>query len=269
MSGTSERLAAREPALEWARRSAAGELDHLDWVEAELAPTSKPFSQQEDGEGSRSFRHLPYTAFLPPPVAEAAQYARGRGQATMHEALQLVFARLEWLLAARRYLWAPVSSDPLLLAQLAEAFGVGQEIHRHRPDVLARLAALLPTWHPARGTLDRALEVIDAVDDSEPPPCVACLEDDGEVPEVPELKDEVFRCRDAEWWRRRRQEGAAPRHRIEDGLLRFQPDSEPAFALQREDVLLEWDPDEGALPRNLMRLLPVWCEVRLVATRGS
>lgn len=265
----SERIAEREPILEWAQRSAAGDLEGLDWVDADLDPSRPAFIQREDVEGRRTFHHLPYTAFLPPSVAEAAVEAQRRGRATLHEALALIYARQEWLIASRDHMWSPLSAVPGLLAQMVEAFGIGPELHCHRPDVLARLTAILPRWHPRRGTVEKALEVVEAAEDEgDEPLCVAYVDEDGEDPDFPSLRDEVFRCRDDEWWRRRRQDGAAAHYQIADGLLRFQPAKGPAFVLQREDVLVEWDP-ERTLPRNLMRLLPAWAELRLAATRSS
>ena len=263
------RLAARDPALEWSRRNAAGEADDLGWVDADLDTDRPTFIQREPDGDERRFRHLPYAAFLPPPVAEAAVDAQRRGQATLHEALVLIYARIEWLNVSRKYLWSPLSPVPRLLAQLAEAYGIGAELHQNRGDSLARLVAILPRWHPHRGTVDRALEVVEALDGAEGEVVLmAHVADDGPTPDLPELRDEVFRCRDAAWWGRRQQEGAQPHLRVEEGMLRFQPRKGPAFELQREDVLLDWD-GENPLPKHLMRLLPAWTEIRLVVARNS
>lgn len=263
------RLAAREPALEWSRRSAAEEVEDLSWVDADLDPDRPTFVQREQHGGERTFRHLPYTAFLPPPVAEAAQEAQRRGQATLHEALLLLYARIEWLMASRQYLWSPLSPMPKLLAHMAEAFGVGAELHRNRGDSLARLVAILPRWHPHRGTVAKALEVVEALDgDDAEPLLLAHADEDGAAPDLPNLRDEVFRCREGDWWKRRGQEGAALHLRMEEGLLRFQPEEGPVFELQREDVLIDWD-GENPLPKHLMRLLPAWAEFRLVVARNS
>ncbi len=263
----SERLASREPTLEWAQRSAAGEVDGLEWADPSLETDATPFQQMEEGDKERRFRHLPYAAFLPSAVAEAALDAQRHGQVTAHEGLQLIFARLEWLVASRRYLWSPLSPAPKLLAYLVEAFGVDPPLHRNRPEVLSRLAAYLPRWHPLRGRTDKALELLEEADTGEDPIAVAFLERDGELPEKPAIRDEVLRCRTGEWWRRRQQRGAAPSYRIHDGLLLFQPEEGPGYGLQREDVLVEWDPDQP-LSRNLMRLLPAWAEFRLSITRS-
>ncbi len=263
------RLAAREPALEWSRRSAAGEADDLGWVDADLDTERPTFIQREDPGEERHFRHLPYTVFLPPPVAEAAVDAQRRGQPTLHEALALVFARVEWLNVSRRYFWSPLSPVPTLLAHLAEAYGVGAELHRHRGDALARLAAILHRWHPRRGTVDKALEAVEALEGEEGEPVLmAHVDDDGPAPDLPDLRDEVFRLRDAAWWGRRKQDDAAPHLRVEEGMLRFQPREGPVYELQREDVLLDWD-GENPLPKHLMRLLPAWTEIRLVVARNS
>ena len=263
----SERLAPRVPTLEWAQRSAAGEIEGLDWVETTLETGGTPFQQAETGDGERTFRHLPYAAFLPPPVAQAAQEAQRAGRVTAHEALQLVYARMEWLIASRRYLWSPLSPTPRLLAYLVEAFGVDPPLHRNRPEVLSRLAAFLPRWHPLRGRVDKALEILEEADTGEDPIAVAHRDSEGELPDKPAIRDEVLRCRENEWWRRRQQKGDAPAYRIHDGLVLFQPEEGPAYALQQEDVLVEWAPEEP-LSRNLMRLLPAWAEIRLSITRS-
>lgn len=263
----SERLAPRVPTLEWAQRSAAGETEGLGWVDSSLETGGVPFQQTEAEDGERRFRHLPYSAFLPPPVAEVAREAEREGRVTAHEALQLIFARLEWLVAARQHLWSPLSPTPRLLAYLVEAFGVDAPLHRNRGEVLSRLAAYLPRWHPLRGRVDKAIEILEEADTGEDPIAVAYRDKDGELPDKPAIRDEVLRCRDIEWWRRRQQKGAGPAYRIHDGLVLFQPKEGPAYALQQEDVLVEWDPDQP-LSRNLMRLLPAWAEFRLSITRS-
>jgi hypothetical protein len=263
----SERLASRDPQLEWAQRSAANELEGLAWADGALETDALPYQQMEEEPNDRSFRHMPYAAFLPPSVAEAALLAQSRGRVTAHEGLQLIFARLEWLVASRRYLWSPLSPVPRLLAYLVEAFGVDPPLHGDRPEVLSRLAAYLPRWHPLRGRVDKALELLAEADTGEEPLAVAHVDQDGPAPDKPAIRDEVLRCRSADWWRRRRQDGAQPSYRIHDGLVLFQPDEGPVFELQQEDVLVEWDPDK-ALSRNLMRLLPAWAEFRLSITRS-
>jgi len=264
-----QRLARSVPTVEWSRRAAAGELEGLDWVDTDAPPGGEAFRQREDGEGRRRFRHLPYTSFLPAPIREAAEAARRAGRSTAHEALLLVFARSEWHIAARSRLWTPLTPVPRLLASLVEAFGVDPDLHRHDPQVLARLAALLPAWYPLRGTVERALVLLRVADDEERSTKLATLRDDGPTPDKPPLRDELFACRSAEWWRRRRTDGAQPAYRISEGWLRFQPaEGAGAYVLQQEDVLIEWRPGR-AVPRNLMRLLPVWSDFRLAVPRKS
>jgi len=263
------RLARAVPTLDWSQRAAAGELEGLDWVDTDDSPGRPAFRQREDGAGRRRFRHLPYTSFQPPPIRTAAREARRVGRSTAHEALLLVFARTEWQVAARDWLWTPLSSAPKLLASLAEAYGIDPDLHRHDPEVLPRLVALLPAWYPLRGTVERALVLLRVARSPERGTPMATLRDDGPEPDAPPLRDELFACRSARWWRRRGTAKARPAYQIVDGWLRFQPpEGQGAYGLQQEDVLIEWKPGR-AVPRNLMRLLPVWSDFRLTVPRKS
>ena len=264
----SERLASRLPALEWAHRSAAGILEGMGWVDTDLSTDHAPYRQREHAVEGRIFSHLPYTAFLPPPVAEDAVEAQRMGQVPAWEALYMVFARLEWLLASRQYLWTPLSPIPELLAFLVEAFGIDPTLHQRQPAVLARLTAVLPYWHPQLGTVEKAFEILERAESDDQDTALAYLDRDGEIPLSPSLFDEVCACRSVGWWARRREMEAAPQYRISGGFLRFQPMDGGSFVLRREDVLVEWTPPDP-LPRKLMRLLPVWTEFRLVVTRSS
>ncbi len=265
----SERLASGVPTLDWSQAAAAGELEGLAWVDTDDATGRPAFRQREDGEGRRRFRHLPYTAFLPGSVRRAARRAQQAGRTTAHEALLLVFAEAEWRIAARRWLWSPLSSAPRLLASLVEAYGIDPDLHRHDPEVLARLVALLPAWYPLRGTVERALVLLRVARSEDRGTPMATLRDDGPRPAEPPLRDEVFACRSGEWWRRRGSSSVRPEYRIEAGWLRFQPrEGDDAYVLQQEDVLIEWRPGRE-VPRNLMRLLPVWSDFRLAVPRKS
>jgi hypothetical protein len=84
------------------------------------------------------------------------------------------------------------------------------------------------------------------------------------VPTAPPLRTEAFTCRSDRWWAARRQPGAMPEFRIEDGCLQFQPQTGPVFELVREDVLIKL---HGSISRTrrLLRLLPAWASVRLTA----
>ncbi|MFH1466860.1 MAG: hypothetical protein ABIO70_20925 [Pseudomonadota bacterium] len=258
-----ERLAPRLPPLAWAHRSAAGSLEGLAWVDADPDPSLTPFRQVEGEDGVRRFRHLPYAAYLPPAMAEAAETAARRGQPCLIQAAIMLMARPEWLVAARPWLWSPLSPVPGLLRFLVEAFGVDPALHTGDPAVLARLAALLPDWHPERGTVERAREVLACAESEEHQLSVAFLQRDGPRPRAVPLADEIFACHDAAWWQRRDPGGARQELRVEGGLLRFQPREAPPFELLQEDLLLSWRPGTPA-PTHLPRLLPIWMNLRLV-----
>ena len=110
-----------------------------------------------ESRGHRQYRHRPYGAYVPRTMRMSAQYAQENGEPTVLEGLLLLFAKMEWLIATRRYYWSPMSPVPQLLVTLVEAMGIDNEIHQNRPDVLARLVARLPTWNPTRGYKVRRL----------------------------------------------------------------------------------------------------------------
>ena len=258
----SQDYGARTPDLEWSHRSAAGGADDLEWVDSRIDPNRRPFLQEETPDGRR-FSHIPYPLFMPPVMAQSAANAQASGQATMAEGLLLLYARAEWLVHSRNWMWSPLSPVPRLLAYMVEAFGIEQELHRDDPEVLSRLAGMLPTWHPSRGTVDRAREVLECTGDDAQARHVAFAQRDGERPVNPSLRDEVMACRSASFWASRQDEEATPHYRIENGFLKFQPSAGDSFVLRREDVLLEWR-EKSILPRQLVRLLPAWTVVRLV-----
>lgn len=245
----------RAPILEWARREAAGELGGLGWVDAAMPAGAEPFSMVER-EGQARFRHVPYAAFLPDLLAEAAQAEAEAGETGLLQALQLIFARCEWRVATRALWWTSLSPAPGLLTALVEAAGVGPETHGDDAEALARITALLPTWLPRRGRLDAALELRSS------PARLAHVSTDGPAPRTPELRAEVLACRDAGWWAARRSTEASPELRLTHGFLQFQPQAAPPWPLLPEDVLVEWRPDDAADP-GLLRLLPPWSTPRL------
>lgn len=258
----SQDYGARTPDLEWAHRSSSGTADDLAWVDTRIDPTRRPFQQEELPEGRR-FSHIPYPLFMPPVMSEAAATAQSIGQATMAEGLLLLYARAEWLIHSRRWMWSPLSPVPRLLAYMVEAFGIEKELHHDDPEVLSRLAGMLPTWHPSRGTLDRAREVLECTGDTEQARHVAFVQRDGPRPQSPNLREEAMACRGVDFWVARQDPEAVPFYRIDNGFLKFQPSAGDAFVLKREDVLVEWR-ENSKLPRQLARLLPAWTIVRLV-----
>lgn len=155
-------LALRVPTLEWSTRNGRGDLKRLSWVDLDPNPHRLPYRERRlPGEG-QVFTQGPLLASLPPSIAGHVEDAQAQGRATAWEGLRLILSRSEWLVGGREHLWAPWSAEPRLLAAVAETFGVEPAVHRMSPEVLSRLAALLPGWHAHRGSLARALEVIDA-----------------------------------------------------------------------------------------------------------
>ena len=251
---------AREPVLEWALRSASGSLEGLDWVEATIEPDAPAYRVVATEDGEDRFRQVPAARFLPPNLARAARAAQDQGEATAQEGLLLVFAEAEWLFRSLGLLWAPYSPAPQLLASLVESYGIDPALHGGDSEHLASLVALLPRWHPHRGSPERAALVLEACGEGaqadgaqaggQRPGC----EPDG-------LRDEAFVCRGYEFWRCRASE-ASPEYVIRGGVMRFQPREGAAFPLRREDVLIPWRAGSDA-PRHLIRLLPAWTVVRL------
>lgn len=260
-------LAARVPALEWAHQASANELERLEWVDTRLDPELMAMRQSRSGPNDLRFRHMPYLRHVPPVVVEAALEAQAEGRATGWEALVLLFARMEWTIRGRRYLWAPFSPIPRLLATLVETYGVEVGIHRNDPQRLARLTALLPVWHPHRGSVSRAREVLENCDADKDLAGAISADGDSGGEAAPRLADEVFACHDATWWAHRSTGEADPEYRITAGFLRFQAVDATAFALRREDVLIHWTPGRP-LPHHAVRLLPAWMVVRLAAPSG-
>lgn len=241
--------------LEWALRSGRGEATALDWVDTALLARGRAFTVVGEAEAP-AFRHVPYGAFLPRPMLEAAQEARERGEPTLLEALLLLFARVEWLVTARRWLFTTSSPVPPLLVGLVEAYGIPRELHRAEPAVLATLLPRLPGWYPHRGDPERALALLEPAL-GEPLPVEVARH-------VGEEVDEAFACHAASWWRERGDGHGALA--IRDGVAVLVP-----TGATRSDVPLRWRvptapdaPGGGArFPGELLRLLPVWATVRL------
>jgi hypothetical protein len=260
-------LSPRVPTLEWSHRAAAGELEKLEWVDTRLDPSLTAMSHSMGEAKSHRFRHMPYLRQVPPVIAQAAVSAQAQGRVSAWEGLQLLFARVEWTIRGRRYLWSPFSPVPRLLASLVEAYGVEAGIHRFDGDRLARLTALLPVWHPFRGTVSRAREVLAACDMEAELAGAVSSDGDAGGAEAPNIADEVFACHRLDWWTHRSSPGCRPEYRITGNFLRFQPEAGGGFALRREDVLIHWQPGRP-LPREAIRLLPAWMVIRLAAPTG-
>jgi len=255
----------KAPTLEWAADAASGQLNQLTWVDASVDPSVEPF--QLIHEERRAYRHRPYSFFLPKAMAQAAQYAQRNGEPTVVEALQLLYANTEWLVAARRYLWSPLSPVPKLMAILTEAFGIGPEIHRNNREALSRLVARLPTWYPDCGTIERAGQLLEDTVGEKIKVKMAHVNSDGPVPKKPSLLSEVFVSRNAEWWAHRSDKSSKMKLRVKSGMLLFQSDENSAFPLIREDVLIAWTKGDN-FPTNLLRLLPMWICIRIVVNNG-
>ena len=246
-------LRPRSPQPEWAWRAARGELPDLAWVDATIETHRQLYRMTEDDGGVR-FQAVPYSHFAPPVMTEAAAEAQRGGQATLQEALILLLARPEWMIATRDRLWTPTTAFPPVLARLTQAYGIGPALHRLDPDVLVRLVALLPSWYPRRGSLSAARQVLTTADRPEKADGAAAAVD------RPTMTHEVMAIHSLAWWEARVVPGAAPAYRIERGHLLFQPAS--AFAaLRREDVLVPLSA-EPASAGGLARLLPPWAVLR-------
>jgi hypothetical protein len=263
----SSTLAARTPGLEWAHQAAANELEGLAWVDTRLDPDLVPMRQSRAARQKTQFRHQPYMRYLPPVVVEAALEAQAQGTVSGWEVLMMLFARMEWTIRGRRYLWAPYSPIPRLLATLVETYGVEVGIHQNDPERLGRLTALLPVWHPHRGSVSRARELLALCDAEEDLAGAISADGDSGGQPAARLQDEVFACHDLAWWSHRATGEADSEYRISAGFLRFQPTDANAFALRREDVLIHWTPGRP-LPHHAVRLLPAWMVVRLAAPTG-
>jgi hypothetical protein len=254
---------------------ASGRMRGLEWADGTVARRARPFQVVPGSDGINRFRHIPYGYFLPTVMTTAAVSAQGRGEPTVLEGYMLVFAWVEWLIASRMMLWSPQSPQPALLAVLVEAFGVGPELHREDPKRLMRLAARLPTWYAHRGTSRRALQLLEeTIGEDLQISAVQVNSPQAEHDAIP-ATEEVFSCRSAEWWHRRRvgeathlpADGSDGAMRIEGGLLRFQSPDSDGFKLAQDDVLVAWKAGTP-FPTVLSRVLPIWVSLRVVALHG-
>lgn len=248
---------ARLPVLEWCHRAASGGVGELGWVDTTLEVNREIYRVTESDSGAVQFQHLPYAGFQPPSMLDAERVAAARGTVTLQECLLLLFARLEWSIAARGRLWTELSFHPAQLAALVEAYGVEPSVHRGDPEVLARLVALLPSWFPSRGTVAAARRLLAAAEPDEPPD-TRCRAEDGPTPAV--LHHELFACHSLAYWEERWTDGTAVELRIEQGVVLFQPDL-PTVVLRREDLAVAWRPGQPLLSA-LLRLMPPWTVVR-------
>ncbi|MFT4976220.1 MAG: hypothetical protein ACI8S6_002116 [Myxococcota bacterium] len=254
---------------------ASGRMRGLEWADGTVMRKDRPFQVVPGEDGLSRFRHIPYGYFLPAVMTNAAMSAQKRGEPTVLEGFLLTFAWVEWLIASRNMLWAPSSPKPSLLAVLVEAFGITGELHRDHPERLMRLAARLPTWYPHRGTIERAMQLLEeTVGEDLTIKAVQAHSSENDRAAIP-ISEEAFSCRSAAWWQRRRtgdsshvpsERGGEPM-RIDGGLLRFQPSSGDGFELAREDVLIGWRAD-SPFPTVLSRVLPIWVSLRIVALNG-
>lgn len=255
--------------LQWASDTAKGKNDSLEWVDSQIYDYSASFRVKEERERSQArklYRHRPYGAYLPRSMRQAAIVAQENGEPTVLEALQLLFARMEWLIASRRYFWSPMSPLPRLLALLVEALGVDAEIHRNDQEVLSRLVARLPTWSPSRGTVEGAVDLLTETVGEKISLQTASQKKDGPTPIQPDLVQECFACHDVDWWKRRTPDVSKKETEMEmtisSGFLTYQSSTEPV-PLHPEDILVGWKKSEK-FPINLLRLLPAWVSVRVV-----
>ncbi|MBT3217480.1 MAG: hypothetical protein HN348_00170 [Proteobacteria bacterium] len=246
--------ALRVPILEWSVRANQGRLCRLRWVDSRVDDDLPAFRIVREAD-EKAFRHIPYLAFQPKFIADEARRAQVGGQVTAWEGLILLFAWVEWYVAARGLFFAPFGPLPKLLIPLVERFGIERILHRDKPERLARLTALVRTWHAARGRLDKAAEVLHACDEEAQMEGVHGVDAPKAV-----LVDEIMTCQPVEWWRARAQGRREPEYRIQEGFLRFQP-AKSQFHVRTEDVLVEID-DNRHLPLGLFRVMPAWAVFR-------
>ena len=303
--GWARRARPRLAEAAWAHAAAAGHLRGVDWVEDRVEAaegSAEPFSFGDPSDGQARFRSLILEDYLPPAQVDAMRAAERRGFPSLLHALKYALAEPAWLIRTRAALWAPTGPRPLLLRSLIEAYGLGVELHRGDPEVLASLAARVQQWYPHRGHLGSARRLIDAAGLKTSSDDLLHREDSGPLPRS--ARDEIFAGRSALWWCARQQPGAAQHLHIRDGLLRCQAPSGPGFALLQEDVLLCWPRPvpvsppqtppaplvvdgwlsppaaapspthpspadaEPALDGSALRLLPAWTSLRVAAVEN-
>ena len=235
-----ENLRLRVPALEWSVLEGKGELRGLSWVNSSIDMDAEPFSVQEHGVyenisipdssfplrdmrqvhgfrgelqvmGHVQFKHRSYEKYLPKIMTLSAQNAQMRGEPTVLEGMQLLYARVEWLMKSRPYFWSSLSPVKDLMAILAESYGISPALHNSNRDVLARVLSRMPSYYPKRGNVKNALmlwkDTLERSLDVE----IAHLDTHGAFPSNPDITDEVFICHRSEWWIRRLPKGVHQR----------------------------------------------------------
>lgn len=256
--------------VQWSCDSAQGKADNLSWVDSEIYEQSTSFRAKQE-HAKIVYRHRPYGAYLPRTMKRASMEAQQRGEPTVLEGILLLFAKMEWLVATRKYYWSPMSPVPKLLANLVESMGIDMELHRNRPEVLSRLVARIPTWTPSRGTVQGAKDLLVETIGEVVPLRTAQVPKDKSIPMDPDIKKEVFICHDADWWERRlalqprtedKSQTGLANMKISSGFLQFQNVNDP-MPLHHEDVLVGWKLSDK-FPTNLLRLLPSWISIRVV-----
>lgn len=258
-------LNSKVAALEWSTDAANGDLKGLDWIEADLNPNAEAFQVVKE-DNTKKYRHRPYGYFLPTLMARAAYEAQRNGDPTVLEAMLYVYAKIEWLVATRKYFWSPLSPIPELLSVLAESYGVGPEIHQNNPQALSRLISKLPIWHKRSGTAEKAREMLVDIIGRELPLGIKNA-NDRNISQS--LEHEVLLSREWRWWKNRKEKTSNTKMRISNGLLCFQPqEEEEQFPLIKEDVLVHWKEGRG-FPTEFLRLLPMWISIRIVIEAGE
>ena len=320
-----DNLRLRVPALEWSVLEGRGELQGLAWVDSSIDIESDAFSVHEYplasldkhlltnssietdsirqrhsfiGElqttGHLQFKHRSYEKYLPKIMTISAQEAQSRGEPTILEGLQLLYARLEWLIKARPYFWSSLSPIKDLMAILAESYGISPELHNSDRDVLARVLATMPKLYPHRGKSDVAITLWKDTLDKRLDIDVSHVDSEGAYPKKPNILEEVFLCHKESWWGNRLPNGVRdgvkenyksrltqrtkndsveqdipsvsyPMNlRIEGGVVRFQLDDEhQQVPLVKEDIMIKTDKDTE-IPSAFFQLLPNWVSVRLI-----
>ena len=255
-------LHARIAALEWATDTANGDIKDLDWVDADLDPELEGFAFEHKKDG-KVFRHRPLGYFLPSIMSRTAYASQKNGDPTVLEALMYIYAKIEWLMATRKYYWSPFSPVSELLVLLAEVYGVGKEIHQNDPQALSRLIARLPAWHKNSGTAQKAKELLVDIIGRE------LSIKASQSPSQEEVSREVLVSHEWQWWKHRSKSSSKSKMQIRSGFLCFQSQKkEEQFDLVKEDVLITWKEEVG-FPKDFLRLLPIWASVRIIIERDS
>ena len=256
------KLNARVSPLEWAMDAANGDLKDWDWMDGDVDPRKEGFVFHQTEEGKK-YRHRTLGYFLPTIMARTAHQAQKNGDPTVLESLNYIYAHNEWMTAARKYFWSPMSPVSKLLSLLSEVYGVSQEIHRNDPQALARLIARLPAWHKQSGTALKAQELLVDIVGRELPIRVTQSASDKE------LEQEALVSHEWQWWKLRKKKTSIPKMKISNGFLCFQSSKkEEQYELVKEDVLISWKEGVG-FPKDFLRLLPIWASVRIIINKDN